>query len=97
VFWRRHYAEDPNVVGRNITIGGRPFTVVGISPSRFPGLRLSEPGNDPATAPQLWIPLTSASRPVLWLAVGARLSRGTDLKAFQARLAVTGRHAAQQS
>src|SRR5215472_14343036 len=34
-FWRSRFASDPNIVGRNITIGGEPYTVVGIMPGTF--------------------------------------------------------------
>lgn len=96
-FWRQHYNGDPNVVGRSVTIGGRVFTIVGISPAGFPGLRLSDPGADPARAPQLLVPLASGSRDVPWLAVGGRLVQGADLDAVHARLAVTAARLAQES
>ena len=34
-FWQSRFASDPNVVGRAITIDGRPFTVAGVLPSSF--------------------------------------------------------------
>lgn len=95
--WSRHYSADPNVVGRTIVIAGRPFVVVGVCPAGFPGLRLSDQGNDPASAPQLWVPLPSVARPTPWLSVGGRLPRGADLETLQTRLAVTATHVAQQS
>jgi putative ABC transport system permease protein len=33
--WRRRYSADPGLVGRSITIGGEPRTVVGIMPDSF--------------------------------------------------------------
>jgi predicted permease len=96
-FWRHHYGGDPNVVGRSVTIGGRPFAIVGISPAGFPGLRLADRGADPAGTPQLWVPLTSVPGNVPWLAVGGRLSHGADLDTVHARLAVTAAHLAQES
>ncbi len=33
--WRRRYSADPRLVGRSITIGGQPRTVVGIMPDSF--------------------------------------------------------------
>ena len=33
--WRRRFHADPSLVGRNIMLGGRPFTVVGILPADF--------------------------------------------------------------
>jgi predicted permease len=33
--WRRLFASDPDVVGRQLTIGNVPFTVVGVTPRGF--------------------------------------------------------------
>lgn len=33
--WRRRYSADPALVGRSITIGGQPRTIVGIMPDTF--------------------------------------------------------------
>lgn len=38
-FWRRRLNGDPSVIGRTIKIDGQPFTVVGITPPGFAGLR----------------------------------------------------------
>ena len=32
-FWTRQYGADPSIIGRTITVGGSPSTVVGILPS----------------------------------------------------------------
>ena len=50
--WRTHFASDPEVVGREIALSGRSFTVVGVTK---PGQLL--PGNDNG----FWAPLTMAS------------------------------------
>jgi predicted permease len=43
-FWKSTFAGDPSVVGREIHLDGRPFTVVGVMPSRVdavdPGVQL---------------------------------------------------------
>src|SRR5262245_14010176 len=46
-FWRRHYAQDPAILGRTIRINGRPATIVGVMPQDF-----SFPQNQ-----DLWLPL----------------------------------------
>jgi putative ABC transport system permease protein len=33
--WRRHFNADRNIVGRQVTISGRPTTVVGVMPAGF--------------------------------------------------------------
>lgn len=44
--WRRRYSGDPGLVGRQITIGGQPRTVVGIMPDTF----------EFPNSPELWLP-----------------------------------------
>jgi predicted permease len=36
-FWLRHFGEAPDVVGRTLTLGGVPYTVVGVAPHYFFG------------------------------------------------------------
>jgi len=31
-FWKRRFAGDPGIVGTSLTVGGRPYTVIGIAP-----------------------------------------------------------------
>ena len=44
-YWRSHFAADPHVIGRVITIANVPLTVVGITPADFNGTQrpLAEP------------------------------------------------------
>ena len=46
--WRRRFAADPNVIGREVTINGRTHQVIGVLP---PKMRFPE-------AAELWLPLT---------------------------------------
>ena len=34
-FWRTKFGADPQVLGRQVTLGGRPHTIVGVLPERF--------------------------------------------------------------
>src|SRR5688572_31795754 len=55
--WRRRFAADPSIVGRQIRLSGEPHTVVGIAP---PTYALTEPGRTGLVgglSPQLWTPL----------------------------------------
>lgn len=52
-FWRAHLNGDPGVLGRTVKISGQPFTIIGITPRRFAGLRF------PATT-DVTIPLRTA-------------------------------------
>lgn len=34
-FWKRRFGGDPGVLGRSVTVGGSPNTIVGVMPPRF--------------------------------------------------------------
>jgi len=36
-YWMRRFDGDPAVVGREVRINGRPFTIIGVAPERFTG------------------------------------------------------------
>ena len=78
--WRQRFAADPNIVGKSTLLSGRPFTVVGVTPTGFRGIDLILDG-------QFWVPLgvldqllpkTSnfESRDYHWLAPIGRLKPG---------------------
>ncbi len=48
--WQRRFGGDPSVVGRELTINGRAFTVIGVAPPQFIGIELSY-------APEVWFPM----------------------------------------
>ena len=59
--WQGRFHADPSVIGREITLNGNPFTVIGVMPPklRFPGFTGIELGrlarvNQPA---DLWVPM----------------------------------------
>jgi putative ABC transport system permease protein len=63
--WHGRFASDPNIIGRNITIEGEPYTVVGVMPGtfQFPLMGIAN----------LWTPLAltdkeRADRSSAWLA-----------------------------
>src|SRR5687768_1545884 len=46
--WRQRYGADPGIIGRDIRMDGRPYTVIGVLP----------PGTSDRLPADLWIPLT---------------------------------------
>ena len=50
--WRRRFGADPQIVGRTVTLDGRPFVVTGVMPPRF-----DFPGGAEA-----WVPLGADPR-----------------------------------
>ncbi len=91
--WQRHFAGDPGIVGRPVTINRRPATVVGVTAASFRG-------TDVGVVPAFWIPFSmideveARSGPVtqnrrrFWLSAVGRLDPGADLAAARAELDV---------
>ncbi len=89
--WRGDYGADPSTIGSTFTIGGHPFTIVGISPPGFFGETLR---GDP---PDLWLPVEQ--EPLItghdsllrqsvsaWLRVIGRLRPGASVAGMSGRL-----------
>jgi len=51
-YWQTSLAGDPSVVGRSLIVDGLPFTIIGVAPPKFFGIRVE------AQAPDIWVPLT---------------------------------------
>lgn len=60
-FWRQQFAGDRKILGREVEIGGKPHTIIGIAPRGFNGM-------DPKTI-DVWLPLGESpvlSSPGAW-------------------------------
>ena len=55
-FWQRRFQGDSSVLGRTLTLNGKPFVVIGVSAAGFSGLAID-------TSPGIRV-LTSAGRPL---------------------------------
>ena len=92
-YWQSRFNGDPVVVGRKLTLGGNPMTVVGVMPRRFTFPRGSEvpAAYSFAEEPDAWVPFAlpleerhnRANR--FSFAVG-RLRDGVSLEAAEAEL-----------
>ncbi len=49
--WRRQFGGDPRVIGRQVTVNSRLFTVIGVAPRDFAGTTRGR-------APDLYVPIT---------------------------------------
>lgn len=94
-FWRAQLDARADAVGTPILVSGLSFTVIGIAPPRFHGMRTLDIGEDDSHGVQVWIPLAHAPRwPVHtpvdepWLTTVGRLSPGSTIKAGEQQLAV---------
>jgi predicted permease len=97
--WQRRFNGDPGIVGRTVTLSGRPFTVVGVMP---PGVQ--HVGGDYRSMPHgetvdLWGPLEvppQAERGAHFCNAVGRLKTGVSLEQATADLnAIAGRLAEQ--
>ncbi len=52
--WRSHFTHDPGVLGRSLRIRGLDYTIVGVLPAGFHGIRPSNP-------PGIYIPMADRS------------------------------------
>ena len=62
-FWRSHFQSDPNVLGKNMTLSGRSYEIVGVCPSQIDDDRWGL-----NWAPQVYVPvhsLAGADNPVM--------------------------------
>jgi predicted permease len=50
--WQRRFGADPQVIGRSVTVNGRPFTIIGVAPREFTG-------TSGASLPDLYLPITT--------------------------------------
>jgi predicted permease len=82
--WQRRFGGDPQIVGKNIKLSGRSFTVIGVAPASFHSV-------EQILDMQIWFPLGIAeqlapnlpprdSREYHWLSVVARLRPGVTRK-----------------
>jgi putative ABC transport system permease protein len=85
-FWRRRFGGDPSIVGRDVRLDGRPFTVIGIAPASF----RFDPGS---LETALWTLVTPppqsgpAQRYPHYMQAVGRLKPGVTMEAAQADLA----------
>lgn len=82
--WQRAFGGDPNVVGRNITLSGESYTVVGVMPPQFQFPPFW------STRAEMWAPLDLRSRATARggnsLRVFARLKPGVTLQQAQSEV-----------
>jgi putative ABC transport system permease protein len=96
-YWRRTFGADAGVIGRTITVGGKPATVVGVVPRGFRGLDLSY-------APDIYLPLHTVAdvaepttnffaednphySPTSWLTIVGRIGAGSTFARAAAQVA----------
>jgi len=92
-FWARHFAADPSIVGRAITLNERPFTIVGILPASFDFGTVFNPGTRiDLFAPYPITPQTGGGNTV---AILGRLAPGATIEQARAEFTALGRRLRQ--
>jgi putative ABC transport system permease protein len=89
-FWQRQYGGDANVLGKTVSLDGHAFTILGVTPPEFFGVRVG-------TTFDVMIPLGNEAiirgpesgldrRSMWWLSMFARLAPGQTLAQAESRL-----------
>jgi predicted permease len=63
-WWERHFALDPMVIGKMITLNGNSFTIVGVLPREFAGVEQGHPSD-------FYVPMSTDSQ-FLYVAITSR-------------------------
>jgi putative ABC transport system permease protein len=84
LMWQSRWGGDRDLIGKTVTLGGEPATVVGVLDSEF-----QDPDAMVGSGIDVWLPLDLrdpevANRNMYILAVGARLKTGVTREAAQA-------------
>jgi predicted permease len=96
--WQRRFGGDPAALGKTLPVEGKPFTIVGVMPSKFFGLQIGETldfvipiANETKIRPKSWLAEEFAG----WLSVVGRLQPGVSPSHARADLAVIFRQVNQ--
>src|ERR1039457_3202877 len=88
--WENRFGADPAIVGRTLTLSGKPCTVIGVMPANSPFDR---------SWAQLWTPLAFEPRDMTrdyhWILSFARLKPGVTLEKAQAAMNAIGARIAE--
>jgi putative ABC transport system permease protein len=88
--WENRFGADPSIIGRTLTLSGKPCTVIGVMPVNTPFDR---------SWVQLWTPLAFEPRDMTrdyhWILSFARLKPGVTLEKAQAAMNAIGARIAE--
>jgi predicted permease len=99
-YWQTRFGGDPGIVGRKVSVDGKPITIVGVAPKGFVGVY-------PILSVQGYLPMGMAifagnpndfmtNRQVRNVPILARLRPGVSVQQAQAVLAVVSQRLAQE-
>ncbi len=96
ICWQRRLGGRPEAIGQTLLFNGVPYTIIGIAPAGFTGMRLEVPT-------EAWVPLmmrrqllgattSTLERKLAWLRLVGRLKPGIALDAAQVSFDLTARN-----
>jgi predicted permease len=103
-YWQRRFGGERSVLGKQVEIGGRPATIVGVTPKGFQGTYaiVDMDGYVPLSAP-LGLDAAEKDLQEVWthrenrsISLLGRLKAGVSLKEAQAKLSVVARRIAEE-
>ncbi|HEX5423769.1 MAG TPA: ABC transporter permease [Candidatus Acidoferrales bacterium] len=85
-YWSREFDDDPSAIGKRAEINGTVFTIIGVAPRKFPGIKYDHP--------DIWLPIAFQPRMMTepsyaedpheyWLDILGRLKPGVTLRQAQ--------------
>jgi predicted permease len=98
-FWRKRFVSDPNIVGKELTLNGHKFTIIGVAAQKFDGMLVG-------FAPDFWTPISAyreikpahadllESRDIHWLMSVGRLRPETSSQQASTELALLAKQIA---
>ncbi len=98
-FWQQRFSSDPNIVGKQMTLNGHKFTVVGVAARKFDGMQVG-------FVPDFWAPISAyrelkpalrsllEERDTYWLMAVGRLRPGTSMAQANSEFALLSRQLA---
>ena len=91
-FWQTHFGSDASIVGRALTLGDKPYTVVGVTAESFRGLRVG-------SLPDVWLRMEEdqdeGSRGNRGIGITGRLRDEASLKQAQTEVSAIANRLAQ--
>jgi predicted permease len=90
-YWQNHFAGDPNVIGKTVTVNNQDLTIIGVAPEWFTGMMR---GYEPLVYVPLtlrWLmqpeePRNDENAQAYWLTLFARLKPGVALEQARAEM-----------